>query len=149
MSFACMVRTKYLLLAADDDFECKKWSLQEFNTELAQQTALFGLARAQVVTKLRDDLKARSERHDMQAIEQWFSTVTFASSNDKITAKTAGVYTKIITRFYYDPFVAEVVQHLDNHFGKNHSLATISVLDQICQKTALRQTAQLEAKLLR
>ena len=122
-----MVRTKYLMLPGDDEFERKKWSLQESSTELADQTVLFGLARAQVVTKLRNDLKARSERHDMQAIEQWFSTVTFASSNDKITAKTAGVYTEIITPFYYDPLVAEVVHHLDNHFVKNHSLATISV----------------------
>jgi hypothetical protein len=149
MEFACMVRTKYLLLPGDDEFERKKWSLQELSTELADQTSLFGLARAQVVTKLREDLKHRNERHDMQAIEQWFSTVNFANSSEKITAKTAGVYTKIITRFFYDPAVAEVVQHLDNHFGRNHSLATISVLDQICQKTSLPQAIVLEGKLLR
>jgi hypothetical protein len=40
MSFACMVRTKYVLLAAEDDFERKKWSLQEYSMELADQTSL-------------------------------------------------------------------------------------------------------------
>jgi hypothetical protein len=85
----------------------------------------------------------------MQAIEQCFSTVNFANSSDKITAKTAGVYTNIITRFNSDPAVAEVVHHLDNHFGRGHSLATISVLDQLCQNTSLPHAAQLETQLLR
>ena len=82
--FGQMVRTRFVLLPDKDDFERRKWSLPEGTKELSEQTVLYGISRITAVTEVRNDLMARKQDHDHNAVSKWFSTVKVSSSSEKL-----------------------------------------------------------------
>ena len=145
---AQMIRTRFILLPDKDEFERKKWSLQESTKELSEQTVLYGISRVLAVADVRDDLALRKQSCDHVAVSAWFSTVKVSSASEKITSKTAQTYLRIHARFETAIGTVDACRQMDNHLGKNHALASTSVLEICVGRTSCPSNTALEAKLL-
>eukprot|EP00974_Lingulodinium_polyedra_P049347 4742342-Lingulodinium_polyedra.AAC.1 len=145
---ARQVRTRFLYLPDTDEYERRKWTMQETAVELADNTNLTGYQRVLAVVGVRDMLAARSLPCTNVAVAAWFKKANMSTTQEPLTAKTIGIYTKIHGRVHGLGRATALLVQLNSLFGRKHVLAHVSVLDYACQKTAMPDASALAAKVL-
>ena len=147
MEVAMSVRTRFMLITDEDEFEREKWNRMETQSETAENQEVFGYHRIKAVMKVKLMLLERKVASDVNAVTAWCRTIRWAAASEQIGSKAVALCFRVAQRIEGSPTVGLRLETLSSMYGKNHSLASMYTLDAACKATKV-SIPKLESALL-
>ena len=140
------LKVRFELLVLDEQFEMKKWELNEKSLLSAETQILQGIKKALAVQGVQDMLSREGLPHAPKDLEKWFKAARITSQD--MSARVISTMLKVATRFQSAVECRLILTELDSAFGSKHSFQNTTSLDIACQKTGVKNNNKLATSLL-